>query len=203
MLVYTCGGLSGSLAASVFDHKVYLAGASGGCYALVTAHIATLILNWHEDKVILRHQNVAFHGQIVRWMRLIIVITFCLFDIGQALYNRYHAQPDGKSNKVSHVGHISGAIGGLLVGIFILKNRKVESWQTKLKILCMVIFALFIGGCIFWNVTADYIMPTDKYFEDGEDKSKISSRFYFPSQDFQNYTSCKNPFFISSSFDDK
>ena len=35
MLVYACGVLSGSLAASVFDHKIYLAGASGGCYALV------------------------------------------------------------------------------------------------------------------------------------------------------------------------
>ena len=35
MLVYACGVLSGSMAASVFDPTVYLAGASGGCYALV------------------------------------------------------------------------------------------------------------------------------------------------------------------------
>ena len=87
-------------------------------------------------------------------------------------------EPDEKSNKVSHVAHLSGAIGGILVGIIILKNRKVESWETKLKILCMVLFALFIGGCIFWNVAADYIMPT---------------KFCFPSKDFQNYSECKNP----------
>jgi rhomboid-related protein 1/2/3 len=192
------------MATSVFDHKVYLAGASGGCYALVTAHVATLILNWHEDKVILKHRfslrfsnkedtNVVFHGQLVRWLRLISVITYAVIDIGLALYNRYHLQPDGKPNKVSYVAHLSGAIGGILVGIIILKNRKVESWETKLKILCMVTFGFFVGGCIFWNVAADYIMPTTKYFENSEDKTKISSRFYFPSQDFQNYTECSNP----------
>ena len=105
------------------------------------------------------------------------MLAFGLIDISQALYNRYHVEPDEKSNKVSHVAHLSGAIGGILVGIIILKNRKVESWETKLKILCMVLFGCFIGGCIFWNITADYIM----------------AKFYFPSKDFQDYSECENP----------
>ena len=72
LLVYIFGVASGSLATSVFDRKVFLAGASGGIYALVTAHLATLILNWQEDLVILQHRfrnkekttAAKFHGPI-------------------------------------------------------------------------------------------------------------------------------------------
>ena len=63
-IVYILGVLSGSLSVSVFDHKIFLAGASGGCYALIAAHLATLILNWKEDIVILQHHNIEFHGRI-------------------------------------------------------------------------------------------------------------------------------------------
>ena len=55
-IVYIFGVISGSLATSVFDQTVYLAGASGGCYALIAAHIATLIINWNDDVIIL-HQR--------------------------------------------------------------------------------------------------------------------------------------------------
>ena len=40
MFVYIFGVISGSLATSVFDHTVFLAGASGGIYALVTGNIS-------------------------------------------------------------------------------------------------------------------------------------------------------------------
>ena len=63
-IVYILGVLSGSLFVSVFDQKIFLAGASGGCYALIAAHLATLILNWKEDIVILQHHNIDFHGRI-------------------------------------------------------------------------------------------------------------------------------------------
>ena len=38
MLVYIFGVVSGSLATSVCDHSVFLAGASGGIYALITGY---------------------------------------------------------------------------------------------------------------------------------------------------------------------
>lgn len=44
VLVYLAGVAAGSLATSLTDPKVYLAGASGGVYALVAAHIATIIM---------------------------------------------------------------------------------------------------------------------------------------------------------------
>ena len=43
------GVLAGSLGTSLTDSSTYLAGASGGVYALIAAHLATLLLNWSED----------------------------------------------------------------------------------------------------------------------------------------------------------
>ncbi|KAH8854196.1 Rhomboid-related protein 2 [Schistosoma japonicum] len=43
-LVYLLGVIAGSLAHSVSDPFVLLAGASGGCYALIGAHLATVIM---------------------------------------------------------------------------------------------------------------------------------------------------------------
>jgi membrane associated rhomboid family serine protease len=53
-LVYMMGVLAGSLATTCLDPHVYLAGASGGVYSLILAHLSTLILNWKEDVLIIR-----------------------------------------------------------------------------------------------------------------------------------------------------
>lgn len=45
-LVYLSGVIAGSIATSISNPKIYLAGASGGVYALITAHVATIIMNW-------------------------------------------------------------------------------------------------------------------------------------------------------------
>ena len=47
-LIYLAGVLAGSLAVAIADSGVYLAGASGGVYALITAHLANVIFNWSE-----------------------------------------------------------------------------------------------------------------------------------------------------------
>ena len=46
------GVLAGSLGTSLSDPATYLAGASGGVYALIAAHLATMALNWQEDNQI-------------------------------------------------------------------------------------------------------------------------------------------------------
>ena len=50
--LYMAGVIVGSLGASVVEAEKYLVGASGGVYALIFAHLATLILNWKEDGII-------------------------------------------------------------------------------------------------------------------------------------------------------
>jgi rhomboid-related protein 1/2/3 len=42
------GVLAGSLGTSVFDPEVYLVGASGGVYALLAAHLANIMMNFHH-----------------------------------------------------------------------------------------------------------------------------------------------------------
>jgi hypothetical protein len=59
--------------------------------------------------------------------------------------------------KVSYVAHLMGAISGLLIGIIVLKNRRVEHWETKLKVVCVVVFGLLIAGMIVWNVIGDQL----------------------------------------------
>lgn len=44
LIIYVAGVIAGSLGTSVADPTVYLAGASGGVYALLMAHMASLIL---------------------------------------------------------------------------------------------------------------------------------------------------------------
>lgn len=44
LIIYVAGVLSGSLFTSIIDPDVYLAGASGGVYSLLAAHIATIIM---------------------------------------------------------------------------------------------------------------------------------------------------------------
>lgn len=44
LIVYMAGVIAGSLGTSVADPNVFLAGASGGVYALLLAHLASLIL---------------------------------------------------------------------------------------------------------------------------------------------------------------
>lgn len=43
-LVYLAGVLAGSMGTSIANPNIFLAGASGGVYALITAHIATIIM---------------------------------------------------------------------------------------------------------------------------------------------------------------
>lgn len=44
LIIYFGGVIAGSLGTSIVDPTVKLAGASGGVYALMTAHIATILM---------------------------------------------------------------------------------------------------------------------------------------------------------------
>lgn len=73
--VYAAGVLGGSLAASVLDPDVCLAGASGGVYALLAAHLANALLNFHAVK----------YGAV----RLVAALAVASCDVGFAVHARY------------------------------------------------------------------------------------------------------------------
>ncbi|XP_076344401.1 rhomboid-related protein 2-like isoform X2 [Tachypleus tridentatus] len=134
-LLYFAGGLAGSLASSLSDPDTYLAGASGGVYALIAAHLANVIINFKEMEF--------------AWLRLVTLFVFSGSDIGIALYYRYYGKEESRTSYASHFG---GALAGLLLGVITLKNLKIYSWEKKLG---WVMFSIYVGLLVFailWNV---------------------------------------------------
>ena len=91
-----------------------------------------------------------------RWVRLIALLVFGGSDIGVAIYGRYANQ----KTKTSYAAHLAGALAGFLVGIVVLRNLKVKTWEKVLGWFAMVIFILLIGGAIIFNVA------NEKHFYD-------------------------------------
>jgi rhomboid-related protein 1/2/3 len=131
-LVYLAGVLAGSMGTSLMSPSNNLAGASGGVYALITAHIATIVMNGRE----MNNPILQFIG----------FFTFCMFDIGFSAYRHII----NKNDRVGYVAHLCGGIAGLLVGIGVLRNLKERNWEKKLWWTAMTIyFLLMIAGiCI-------------------------------------------------------
>lgn len=124
----------GSLGASLSDPVTYLAGASGGVYALIAAHLANVVINWKEMEFC--------------WYRLIAVLLLGGTDIGVALYNRYAMET---KSRTSYAAHFAGALAGFLVGLNVLRNLKIRSWEIKLGWVMLGIYGVLMLFAIFWN----------------------------------------------------
>lgn len=141
LLIYMVGVISGSLLTSVVDPNVSLVGASGGSYALMTAHVATIIMNWREmDLAVI--QMAAFS-------------TLAVVDISNAVWSRYVLHVD---RRIAYAAHFGGALAGLLIGLNILRNLEVTKTERVVKYISFIIFLIFVVAAIFWNVL--YSIPT-------------------------------------------
>lgn len=127
-LVYTAGVVAGSMGTSITNPRIFLAGASGGVYALITAHIATIIMNWSEMEYAL--------------VQLFVFLIFCVTDVGFSIYRHVTDVHD----QVGYMAHLSGAVAGLLVGIGVLRNLKVRPWERKLWWCAVTLYFLLMGA---------------------------------------------------------
>ncbi|XP_050444710.1 protein rhomboid isoform X4 [Cataglyphis hispanica] len=135
LIIYIAGVVAGSLGTSVSDPTVYLAGASGGVYALITAHVATIIMNWSQMEFAV--------------LQLLVFLVVTSVDIGQAVYNRYVLETN---DQIGYVAHLAGAIAGLLVGINILRNLEVQTWEKVVWWASMFTYTGLMTAAILWNV---------------------------------------------------
>ncbi|XP_011259776.1 protein rhomboid isoform X3 [Camponotus floridanus] len=135
LIIYIAGVVAGSLGTSVSDPTVYLAGASGGVYALITAHVATIIMNWSQMEFAV--------------LQLLVFLVVTSVDVGQAVYNRYVLDTN---DQVGYVAHLAGAVAGLLVGINILRNLEVQTWEKVVWWASMFTFIGLMTAAILWNV---------------------------------------------------
>lgn len=146
LIIYLAGVLAGSLGTSVSDPNVYLAGASGGVYALITAHVATILMNWHQ---------MEFAA-----LQLLVFIVITSVDVSQAIYSRYVSSTP---NQVGYVAHLAGAVAGLLVGINILRNLEVKTWEKAVWWASVFIYTALMTTAIFINVFYPDYFPPSKY----------------------------------------
>jgi len=136
--IYLAGVLAGSFASSVFDPQVVLVGASGGVYALISAHLANVVLNGDVmNKVV----------GIVR-----AVFVFCILgaDFGYSIYRR--VKDDDFTSNVSFVAHVAGAIAGLSMGLIALMNFKKSLTDKVVFWIAVGVYCAFMLFGIFWIV---------------------------------------------------
>lgn len=133
LLIYLTGVVAGSLVTSISDPDVYLAGASGGVYALIAAHLANVVFNWSE---------MEFPA-----LRLIGWLLLTGIDTGVAVYYRYV----DINTQVGYAAHGAGAIVGFLLGIVVLRNLRVHTWERVLWWFCLLIFLGLFLAAIIWN----------------------------------------------------
>ncbi|XP_015114484.1 rhomboid-related protein 2 isoform X1 [Diachasma alloeum] len=135
LIIYLAGVVAGSLGTSVSDPNVYLAGASGGVYALITAHVATIVMNWHQMEFAV--------------LQLCVFVVITTVDVGQAVYNRYVL---GTQDQIGYVAHLAGAIAGLLVGINVLRNLEVQTWEKAVWWASIFTYTALMTAAILWNI---------------------------------------------------
>ncbi|KAK0183062.1 hypothetical protein PV327_001137 [Microctonus hyperodae] len=135
LIIYIAGVVAGSLGTSVSDPGVYLAGASGGVYALITAHVATILMNWNQ---------MEFAA-----LQLCVFVVVTVVDVGQAVYNRYVL---GTKDQIGYVAHFAGAIAGLLVGINVLRNLEVQTWEKAVWWASIFTYTALMAVAILWNI---------------------------------------------------
>ncbi|KAA0191295.1 Rhomboid protein [Fasciolopsis buskii] len=146
-LVYLLGVIAGSLAHSVSDPYVLLAGASGGCYALIGAHLATIIMNWKAMQEGWLSNPVNFLSSGV--VRLILILLLGGGDTGFAIYARL---TNPQATRVGFSAHLGGFGAGVLVGVPILRNLKVERWEKVCFWVCIVLVSCFAIAAVLFNV---------------------------------------------------
>lgn len=106
----------------------------GGVYALLIAHLATIILNWNE-------MGCAF-------LRCFLLSAYIAWDVWLSVSDELL---EGKKSDTSHAGHFGGALAGLLVGINVLKNFEQRAWEVKLQLVCRYLAIAFIVVTVMAN----------------------------------------------------
>ena len=62
-----------------------------------------------------------------------------------------YAYPD-EFRGISHVAHACGGSAGLLIGIFILTNRKVEDWEGIVQYIALAVYGVIVLIFIVLNI---------------------------------------------------
>jgi rhomboid-related protein 1/2/3 len=63
--------------------------------------------------------------------------------------------------QIGYAAHLAGAIAGLLVGINVLRNLEVKTWEKKVWWASIILFTALILAAIIWNAAfPSYFLPS-------------------------------------------
>lgn len=126
-IIYIGGVIGGSLGQSILNGGTYcLIGASAGVYSLLAAILSNMIVNWSELDY--------------RWPRFIVYVAFLIVDIIRNF-------SFGDTN-VSVISHMFGAFSGLLLGLYFVKNLRIEKWEIALGTVALIIYVIVMVSLI-------------------------------------------------------
>ncbi|XP_016355255.1 rhomboid-related protein 3 [Sinocyclocheilus anshuiensis] len=141
-LVYVCGVLAGSLAVSVADMTAPVVGSSGGVYALVSAHLANVVMNWSGMKC------------QFKLFRMAMALVCMSVEFGRAVWLRFYPPAFPPCPNPSFVAHLGGVAVGLTLGVVVLQNYEQRLQEQSLFWIFFSVYTLFILCGIFWNIFA-------------------------------------------------
>uniref|UniRef100_A0A3B4EKF2 Rhomboid-related protein 3 n=1 Tax=Pygocentrus nattereri TaxID=42514 RepID=A0A3B4EKF2_PYGNA len=141
-LIYLCGVLAGSLAVSVADMTAPVVGSSGGVYALVSAHLANVVMNWSGMKC------------QFKLFRMAMALVCMSVEFGRAVWLRFYPPAFPPCPNPSFVAHLGGVVVGLTLGVVVLQNYEQRLQEQSLFWIFFCVYALFVFCGIFWNIFA-------------------------------------------------
>ncbi|XP_075034189.1 rhomboid-related protein 3 isoform X5 [Mixophyes fleayi] len=140
--VYIAGVLAGSLAVSVADMTAPVVGSSGGVYAIVSAHLANIVMNWSG----MRCQ--------FKLLRMSFALICMSFEFGRAVWLRFYPSAYPPCPYPSFVAHLGGVLVGITLGVVILRNFEQRLRDQSLWWIFLSIYLLFVMFAVLWNVFA-------------------------------------------------
>ena len=136
--IYFGSGLVGVFAfASWRGVGIRYVGASPAVYGLIASFGSHLMLNWAE--VPLR----------IYW--LVVLVSYASFDTAYALDS-----VDDPLNRVAHVSHLGGALGGLFLSLPLLRNQVFLEWEASLVLVGVAAYTFLLwttlieSTCAWW-----------------------------------------------------
>nr|XP_033817175.1 rhomboid-related protein 3 isoform X1 [Geotrypetes seraphini] len=140
--IYVAGVLAGSLAVSVADMPAPVVGSSGGVYAIISAHLANIVMNWAGMKC---------HFKL---MRVAVALLCMSVEFGRAVWLRFHPSTYPPCPHPSFVAHLSGVLVGITLGVVILRNYEQRLQDQSLWWIFLSVYILFLLFAVCWNIFA-------------------------------------------------
>ncbi|XP_078241294.1 rhomboid-related protein 3 isoform X1 [Pogona vitticeps] len=140
--VYIAGVVAGSLAVSVADMTAPVVGSSGGVYALISAHLANIVMNWSGMKC------------QFKLLRMAVALICMSFEFGRAVWLRFYPSAYPPCPHPSFVAHLGGVAVGITLGVVILRNYEQRLQDQSLWWIFISMYVVFVLFAIFWNIFA-------------------------------------------------